>query len=100
MLGLFSNGLVASQRYGLVLTDAYFGVNRVLLTRMDQDPAKIRHVAVRKGIPDSLLAKLRSDFSSAEMVVYSGAQQSFAAVQGGEAEAVLMGMPSATWQLN
>ena len=100
LLGLFSNGLVASQRYGLVLTDAYFGVNRVLLTRMDQDPAKIRHVAVRKGIPDSLLAKLRSDFSSAEMVVYSGAQQSFAAVQGGEAEAVLMGMPSATWQLN
>ena len=100
LLGLFSNGLVASQRYGLVLTDAYFEVNRVLLARMDQDPSTMRRIAIRKGIPDALLAKLRSDFSSSELVVYPSAQQSFDAVRNGEAAAVLLGLPSATWQLN
>ena len=100
LLGLFSNGLVASQHYGLALTDAYFEVNRVLLVRMDQDPATMKRIAIRKGMPDSLLAKLRSDFSSAELVVYSSAQQSFDAVRDGDSEAVLLGLPSATWQLN
>ena len=100
LLGLFSNGIVTSQHYGLILTDSYFGVNRVLLTRMEQDPAEMKRIAVRKGISDSLQAKLRSDFSPAELVVCSSAQQSFAAVRDGEAEAVLMGLPTATWQLN
>lgn len=100
VLGLFSNGIIASQQYGLVLTDSYYTVSRVLLTKAGKNLSGLDSIAVRSGTPDALLGNIRTEFSEAELKSYASAEECFAAMAMGKTAAVLLGLPSATWQIN
>ncbi len=100
MLGLFSNGIIAAHQYGLALTDNYYTANRVLLAKSGRELSSLASIAVRNGTPDALLNNIHTGFPEAEVKMYANAQACFDAMAAGKSAAVLLGLPSATWQLN
>lgn len=100
MLGLFSNGIIASQQHGLILTESYFTVNRILLAKAGKDLSRLNSIAVMNSSLDSLLIQTNREFPNIPLQKYANMQLCFNAVKNDEADAVILGLPSATWLLN
>ena len=100
VVGIFSGGIISSQQYGLELTDSFSTVNSVLLTKSGTGLSQIQTVAVRRRAVDSLLDSINEAFPGAQLKKYENARTCFQAMKSGEADAVLIGLPSATWMIN
>lgn len=99
IIGIFSDGLIAAHNEGLRLTSPYGQVRTVLVTRSGSDRNDIRTVAVKKRSQKMIQAWIGPELH-AQIEGYDTAKESFNAFQIHAADAVICGLPSATWLIN
>jgi len=100
ILGVYSSGLISSQKDGLVLTDSIAALNSILLTKSGSGSTQIKSIAVKLRALGSLSASLAQTFPDAELKEYENAEACRRALERGEVSAMLIGLPSATWIIN
>ena len=99
LLGLFTTGILSAYNIGLRLTVPYTTANAVMITRSGTDPSAVKTVVVKNRYISLIREKKVLD----DDVVLSSrgsAAACFEALRSGKADAVICGMPSATWLLN
>jgi len=99
VLGMFSNGLVSAHASSLRLTNAYSTVNAVLLTRAGTDRSSIHKIAVKSRSRGIIQLGIDTDIH-ASLVTYDNAQSCFDAMNRGEVDGMISGLPSITWLVN
>lgn len=100
ILGIFSGGMIPAYQNGIALTDPYATVTNILLTKTGVDPSSIQSIAVKKRPADVLEAATKSLYPDAQVKEYTTADQCFNAMQNGETDAAMMGLPSSTYVMN
>jgi len=99
ILGVYSGGIISSQKDGLVLTDSIATVNSILLTKSGLG-SRINSIAVKLRALGSLSGSIAQTFPNAELKEYENAEACRGALERGEVSAMLIGLPSATWIIN
>ena len=99
VLGIYSNGQIPAYSYGLRLTRAYDTMDMVLLTRTQTSIDRIRKIAV-KARSGKVLALTISKLPNAETVSYGDTMACFEALKENKVDALVCGMPTATWLIN
>ena len=100
ILGLFDGGIISASRQGLAPTNSFFAIVSVLLTKAGKTVSGTDSIAVRQDELGALNGALLGDFSRIQMKGYPGTGECLRAMERGEADAALLGLPSATWLLN
>ncbi|MCI2061702.1 MAG: transporter substrate-binding domain-containing protein [Eubacteriaceae bacterium] len=100
VIALYSDGIITAYQSGLALTDSYSSVSNILLTKQGSDSSQVRRIAVKKSTMDSLHENVNDVFPKAELVGYESARDCFDAMESEETDAMLIGLPSATWLIN
>jgi ABC-type amino acid transport substrate-binding protein len=100
ILGVYSGGIISSQKDGLVLTDSIAVLNSILLTKSGSGSPQIKSIAVKLRALGSLSGSIAQTFPDAELKEYENAETCRSALERGEVSAVLIGLPSATWIIN
>lgn len=100
ILGVYSSGIISSQKDGLVLTDSIAALNSILLTKSGSDSLQIKSIAVKLRALGSLSASIAQTFPDAELKEYENAEACRRALERGDVSAMLIGLPSATWIIN
>ncbi len=100
ILGIFSNGIIAANQNGLALTEKILTVNNVLLTRAGGLISEVGTVAAKQRAVIALENMDGGILSGAEFSSRETARDCFEALRSGEADAAVLGLPSATWLLN
>ena len=99
VLAMYSNGQIPANNLGLRLTRAYSNVDTVLVTRAGTSMSSIRTVAVKSRSKNAIKTSL-SNILTADYIGYDNAPECFAAVKTNKADAMICGLPSATWLIN
>lgn len=99
VLGLFSDGQITANDQGLRITRAYSYVDTVLLTRSENADKKIKTFAARKQSLDTIRSVVNQIYQ-ADFVGYDTVSDCFTALRRGEVDAIICGLPSATWLIN
>lgn len=99
ILGMFSDGVITAAKEGILLTDSYENADSVLLMQAGTDFGSIKKVAVKQRSVNNVRQGI-SSFLNAEIVPVVNAKQGFAALRGQEVDALVCGLPTATWLLN
>lgn len=99
-IGMFGNGLVSAYGYGLSLTDAISSVNCILLTNSGTDVSSIKSIVLADGTVDTLQISANRLYPDTKIIVRQNGQGCFDALARHEADATLLGTPSATWLIN
>jgi len=100
LIGMYSAGLIAAHQEKLIITMAYATVDTVLLTRAGTPRSKISAIAVKQRSAEVVRSSLGSDFAGVRLVERNNAADCFAALRKGSVDAVVCGLPSATWLIN
>jgi len=100
ILGVYSGGIISSQKDGLLLTDSIAALNSILLTKSGPGSQQIKSIAVKLRALGSLAGSIAQTFPDAELKEYENAEACRRALERGEVSAVLIGLPSATWIIN
>jgi ABC-type amino acid transport substrate-binding protein len=100
ILGIFSGGIIQSQEYGIALTDSFYTVDSILLTKAGTELDHIRAVAVAQRKKALLSDNIRKELPGAEIRTYETANLCFDALSRGAVDAVAAGHPGATWLMN
>lgn len=99
VLGIYSDGLVTAYNDGLLLTNAYAEVDTVIVMRAGDKLSYAKTIAV-KNRTKSQIASVIGKTSASKLKGYKNASECFAALSSEEADAVVCGLPSATWFIN
>jgi Signal transduction histidine kinase len=99
-IALYSDGVITAYQKGLALTDAYSSVSNILLAKRGSDGSKARKIAAKKSTIDSLNENIDDVFPDAELVGYESARDCFDAMENEKTDAMIIGLPSATWLIN
>lgn len=98
--GLYSDGIITAYGKNLALTDSFDTVDNVVLTKQGRDLSKVKTVAVKKSFMNSASEYVDKVFSDVKMVSYDSAGDCFDAMNSGDTDALILGMPSTTWLMN
>jgi len=99
-VGMYSGGLISAYQDGLSLTDAISSVSCILLTTPGTSLSGTASVAAVAKNAGSLRLGFHRLFPAAGLREYENAQDCLDAVRGGEADAALVGLYTATWLIN
>ncbi|MCI2049287.1 MAG: transporter substrate-binding domain-containing protein [Lachnospiraceae bacterium] len=99
VLAMFSDGVITASNDGLMLTDAYENVDSAMLTRVGTAPTDIHSIAVKERSVNNVKQSI-ADSLRAKVVPVSNARAGFEALRSGKVDAVVCGLPTATWILN
>ena len=88
ILGVYSSGLISSQKDGLVLTDSIAALSSILLTKSGSGSTQIKSIAVKLRALGSLSASLAQTFPDAELKEYENAEACRRALERGEVSAM------------
>lgn len=99
LLAMFSDGVITASGDGLLLTDAYENVDSVLLTRSGTSMDEIRLIAVKERSVNNVRQSIAATLN-AQVVPVSNARAGFEALRKKQVDAVVCGLPTATWLLN
>ena len=99
VLGMYSDGQIPAYNSGLRLSRAYANVDTVLVTPSRVGARNVKTVAVRSRCMDAVKTAI-SERMDATLVGYNTAAECFDAVKRGKADAMICGLPSATWIIN
>jgi signal transduction histidine kinase/ABC-type amino acid transport substrate-binding protein len=100
IVGVFSGGAIAANQSQVALTDRYAVVSSILLTGKGKNVDDIRSIALKHRARDSMSVSIRRILPDAEIKEYENVRQCFSALDKGKTDAVLVGLPSATWMIN
>jgi signal transduction histidine kinase/ActR/RegA family two-component response regulator len=100
ILGIYSGGIISSQKNKLALTDGIATVNSILLTKSGMNLSRVKNIAVKNYTDRSLLDGIAAEFPKADVKTYENAAACFRALERGKTTAILIGLPSATWIIN
>ena len=100
LVGIFSGGVIAAQASGVALTDSFATVESLLMTRAGTAVTAIDRIAVRNRSVEALKDSIARAFPKAGLQTYESAQACFSALKHRRADAVVIGLPSATWLVN
>lgn len=100
IMGLDSSGLITAYQKEITLTDKIYSVTNILLTTAGKNTADVHKIAVKERAIDGIRDAVVKEYPEAELKEYVSAEDCFVAMQNGEADAALMGMPSASWVIN
>lgn len=98
ILGMYSDGIPYASAQDLRITRSYATVTTVMVTRAGKDTGDIRSVAAKNRSRNAVLQSLGD--ADIEFVGYDTASECFAAVGSGRVDAMVCGLPSATWLIN
>ncbi len=99
VLAMFSDGIIVGADDGLLLTDAYQNVDSVVLTRAGTGLDGIKKIAVKQRSVNNARQGIAS-ILKAEIVPVANADAGFAELRSGKVDALVCGLPTATWLLN
>lgn len=99
-IGLYANGIIFADKDGLLITQSYSSTSNVFITRAGTNADSIHSIAVNQRSSDAVSDALKTDFTFADVKAYGNTSQCFAALESKSVDAVVCGLPSATWLLN
>ena len=100
IIGLYIDGIISAYQKGFALTDSFTTVNNVMLTRQGTSSSKVKKIAVKKSAYHSLSDLINQNLKGVTLVGYDNADECFKAMKTGKVEALIVGLPSATWLIN
>ena len=100
ILGVFSNGIPYAYNAGLRLTSGYSNVSLVMLSRSGTAAKNIKKIAIKRRCADAVKNRLVLQTGGAEFIERDSATGCFDALKSGAADALVVGLPSATWIIN
>jgi len=98
--GMYRSGLISAYQEGLLLTDNITTVNCILLTNPGANVSDIENVAVVGSQVPALEGSINQLFPNARITGHENAQECFSAMSGKKTDAMIIGMPGATWLIN
>ncbi len=99
VLAMFSDGIITAENDGILLTDAYKNVESVLLTRAGMSTDDITKIAVKERSVNNVKESISSVIHAA-IVPVANAEVGFEALKNKKVDAIVCGLPTATWILN
>ena len=99
LIAMFSDGVITAADEGLLLTDAYESVDSVMLTRVGTSTDEIARVAVKERSINNVRERIAT-ITDAQIVPVANAEEGFEELESRKVDAVVCGLPSATWILN
>ena len=100
VLGMYSDGLPYAFDAGLRITREYTSVSMVMVTRRGADAVSIGTVACKERSRNAILQNLSGRLREAKVVGCNTAGECFDMLRQGKADAVVFGLPSATYLVN
>lgn len=100
ILGMFRSGLITAYQNGISLTDRISSITHILLIKAGKNSTDINIIAMKERSLDGIRDAVTKEYPNAQLKEYVTAADCYTAMQNGEADAALMGMPSASWVIN
>ena len=100
VIGVYGDGMITAYQRGLTLTDSFTTVNNVMMTRQGDNASKVKTAAVKSSSVHSLGENSNELLSGVRLIEYKSADECFEAMQNGDVDGLVIGMPSATWLVN
>lgn len=97
ILALYSDGIIAAHKDGLRLTSSYAVVNAVMLSRAGVSVDQVRQVVAKER---SLMGIEKHLGNGVSVIMSKDAEDSFGLLRDGRVDAMVCGLPSASWILN
>jgi signal transduction histidine kinase/BarA-like signal transduction histidine kinase len=99
ILGLFSDGQINAYNEGLSPTREYGTVNMVFVTEAGLNRGPMHKVAVKQRTRGTLASTLTAD-KQLELITYANGSACFNAMKNHEVDAMICGLPTASWIVN
>ena len=99
ILGLFSDGQINAYNSGLRPTREYGTVNMVFVAEAGLNRRPMRKVAVKQRTRGTLASTLTAD-KQLQLVTYANGTACFNAMKNHEVDAMICGLPTASWIVN
>ncbi len=99
VLGMFSDGIISGYDKGLRLTKAYTTVNLVMLSKGGNNRTNGMTIAVKERTEAAVRNALGPD-ENRHFLILPSAADIYQALKDGQADAIVCGLPSATWITN
>lgn len=100
VIGIFSNGMTNAYNQHLSITKKYATANNVMITYSGTNIKQIKKIAIKERSADAIKQNLPDNLKNAEIINCSTAKDCFSALSLDKAEAVIIGMPTATYFIN
>lgn len=100
IVGIYSAGLPQAYEAGISLTKKYGSVSTVMISRTGTNVEGIHKIAVKTRSLGTILQVLPPGMKNAELQSFTTASDCFEALKNGSADALIIGLPSATYLLN
>lgn len=100
IVGMYSDGMTKAYEQKLSVTRKYTSVSTVMITNTGTQTGSIRRIAVKERSRSSILQDMPLDLQKAQLVSCNTAEDCFNALHKKQADAVIIGLPSATYLVN
>jgi len=100
LIGMYSDGLTQAYNSGLSITRKYTSVSTVIIYRSGMSPENIRTIALKQRSAGAVVQFLPSNLKKARHINCNTAKEAFKALTDKKADAVILGLPSATYLMN
>lgn len=100
VLAMYSNGVLNAFRSELVLTRKYTTAYTVMITRKGTKVANIDKIAVKKRSKETVAQGLPNSLENASLFGYDNASHCMKALINKDVDAMIIGLPSATYLIN
>jgi signal transduction histidine kinase len=99
ILAMFSDGIITAASDGIIETDPYETVDSAMIVKSGTVTSQVKKVAVKQRSVNIVKNAITS-MMDAEVVPVTNAPEGFSALKEGKVDAVICGLPTATWILN
>lgn len=100
IIGMYSSGLINAYNDNLRLSKTYTTVTTIVLRHSNTPSKDIKRIAVKGRSRKAIKASLPSEYAKAKLVGYNNAEDCFAALENGEVDAMISGLPSTSYLVN
>lgn len=100
IVGMYSGGTTEAYDQGLIVSKRYTTVNTVMITKTGSDVNSIHRIAVKDRSRNIIIQGLPDNLRNAALIAYNNAEDCFNAFSNKNVDAVIIGLPSATYLVN
>lgn len=100
IVGIFSSGITQAYNNNLIITRKYASVSMVMITDAGKDAKSIKTVAVKERSRLAVSKNLPDDLKDVTLLPCDTAKDCMKALSEHDADAIIVGLPSATYLVN